>query len=130
MQEEQNTVMGRRDAVLLVILLAVGALLFFFLRINRAEGGTAVVRVSGEPYGSYDLHTDQEIEIQGTNGGTNLLQIRDGKASVIQASCPDLLCVHQGTVSRQGESIICLPNEVVVEISGAMEETAYDVLSE
>ena len=130
MQEEQNTVMGRRDAALLVILLAVGALLFFFLRINRAEGGTAVVRVSGEPYGSYDLHTDQEIEIQGTNGGTNLLQIRDGKASVIQASCPDLLCVHQGTVSRQGESIICLPNEVVVEISGAMEETAYDVLSE
>ena len=130
MQEEQNTMMGRRDAALLVILLAVGALLFFFLRINRAEGGTAVVRVSGEPYGSYDLHTDQEIEIQGTNGGTNLLQIRDGKASVIQASCPDLLCVHQGTVSRQGESIICLPNEVVVEISGAMEETAYDVLSE
>ena len=130
MQEEQNTMMGRRDAALLVILLAVGALLFFFFRINRAEGGTAVVRVSGEPYGSYDLHTDQEIEIQGTNGGTNLLQIRDGKASVIQASCPDLLCVHQGTVSRQGESIICLPNEVVVEISGAMEETAYDVLSE
>ncbi len=130
MQGEQNTVMSRRDAALLVILLAVGALLFFFLRINRAEGGTAVVRVSGEPYGSYDLHTDQEIEIQGTNGGTNLLQIRDGKASVIQASCPDLLCVHQGTVSRQGESIICLPNEVVVEISGAMEETAYDVLSE
>ena len=130
MQGEQNTVMSRRDAALLVILLAVGALLFFFLRINRAEGGTAVVRVSGEPYGSYDLHTDQEIEIQGTNGGTNLLQIRDGKASVIQASCPDLLCVHQGTVSRQGESIICLPNEVVVEISGAMEETVYDVLSE
>lgn len=130
MQGEQNTVMSRRDAALLVILLAVGALLFFFLRINRAEGGTAVVRVSGEPYGSYDLHTDQEIEIQGTNGGTNLLQIRDGKASVIQASCPDLLCVHQGTVSRQGESIICLPNEVVVEISEAMEETAYDVLSE
>ena len=130
MQGEQNTVMSRRDAALLVILLAVGALLFFFFRINRAEGGTAVVRVSGETYGSYDLHTDQEIEIQGTNGGTNLLQIRDGKASVIQASCPDLLCVHQGTVSRQGESIICLPNEVVVEISEAMEETAYDVLSE
>ena len=130
MQGEQNTVMSRRDAALLVILLAVGALLFFFLRINRAEGGTAVVRVSGEPYGSYDLHTDQEIEIQGTNGGTNLLQIRDGKASVIQASCPDLLCVHQGTVSRQGVSIICLPNEVVVEISEAMEGTAYDVLSE
>lgn len=121
--------MGRRDAGLLVILLAVGVLLFFFLRINRPEGGTVVVRVSGEQYGSYDLRTDQEIEITGKDGGTNLLQIRDGKASVTQASCPDLLCVHQAAVSRQGESIICLPNEVVVEISAAKEETTYDVLS-
>lgn len=121
--------MGRRDAGLLVILLAVGVLLFFFLRINRPEGGTVVVRVSGEQYGSYDLRTDQEIEITGKDGGTNLLQIRDGKASVTQASCPDLLCVHQTAVSRQGESIICLPNEVVVEISAAKEETTYDVLS-
>lgn len=121
--------MGRRDAGLLVILLAVGVLLFFFLRINRPEGGTVVVRVSGEQYGSYDLRTDQEIEITGKDGGTNLLQIRDGKASVTQASCPDLLCVHQGAVSRQGESIICLPNEVVVEITAANEETTYDVLS-
>lgn len=121
--------MGRRDAGLLVILLVVGVLLFFFLRINRPEGGTVVVRVSGEQYGSYDLRTDQEIEITGKDGGTNLLQIRDGKASVTQASCPDLLCVHQAAVSRQGESIICLPNEVVVEISAAKEETTYDVLS-
>ena len=121
--------MGRRDAGLLVILLAVGVLLFFFLRINRPEGGTVVVRVSGEQYGSYELRTDQEIEITGKDGGTNLLQIRDGKASVTQASCPDLLCVHQAAVSRQGESIICLPNEVVVEISAAKEETTYDVLS-
>ena len=122
--------MGRRDAALLAILLAIGALLFFILRINRAEGGTAVVRVSGQQYGSYDLHTDQEIEISGKDGGTNMLQIRDGKASITQASCPDLLCVRQGAVSRQGESIICLPNEVVVEISAAKEETTYDVLSE
>ena len=55
--------------------------------------------------------------------------IRDGKASITQASCPDLLCVHQGAVSRQGESIICLPNEVVVEIIAAKEEATYDALS-
>lgn len=121
--------MGRRDAALLAILLAVGALLLFFLRINRAEGGCAVVRVSAQQYGSYDLHTDQEIEIHGKDGGYNLLQIRDGKASITQASCPDLLCVHQGAVSRQGESIICLPNEVVVEIIAAKEEATYDALS-
>ena len=126
---EMRIAMGRRDAAVLAVLLAVGALLFFIFRISRAEGGTAVVRVGGEEYGSYDLHTDQEIEIRGKNGGTNLLRISGGKASVVQASCPDLLCVHRGTVNRQGESIICLPNEVVVEISSAEEEAAYDALA-
>lgn len=130
-QEDKETriVMGRRDAALLAILLAAGVLLFFIFRQSRPEGGTAAVRVGGELYGSYDLHTDQEIEITGKNGGTNLLQIHGGKASVTQASCPDHLCVRQGAVSRQGESIICLPHEVVVEITAAKEEADYDVLA-
>ena len=121
--------MGKRDIMLLAALFAVGAMLFAFFRFSRAEGARAVVRVSGEEYGSYDLTMDQTVEIHGRDGGTNLLQIQDGKASVTEASCPDLLCVHQGKVSRQGESIICLPNEVVVEITGAMEEVPYDVIS-
>ena len=122
-------VMGKRDVILLAALLAAGALLFVFFRFHRAEGARAVVRVSGEEYGTFDLAMDQAVEIHGVDGGTNLLQIQDGKASVTEASCPDLLCVRQGKVSRQGESIICLPNEVVVEITGAMEEAPYDVIS-
>ena len=121
--------MSGRDAVLLAVLLAAGVLLFCLFRLNRAEGGTALVRVNGEPYGTYDLGMDQEVLIQGRDGGTNLLVIREGKASITQASCPDLLCVHQGEVSRQGESIICLPNQVVVEITGRKEEAPYDAIS-
>ena len=37
------------------------------------------------------------------------------------ADCPDQLCVHQKAISRTGESIICLPNQVVVSVQGSKE---------
>ncbi len=121
--------MGKRDVIFLAGLLVTGALLFFMFRVNRAQGKMVVVRVSGHEYGSYDLNMDQTVEIQGKDGGTNLLVIRDGSASITQASCPDLLCVHQKEVRLEGESIICLPNEVVVEITGGKEEPEYDAIA-
>ena len=79
-----------------------------------------IVKREGEIEGIYSLSEDREVEI---NGGTNLLQIKNGEASMVQADCPDQLCVHQKPVSLNHESIICLPNKVVVEVeSGANRE--------
>ena len=33
-----------------------------------------------------------------------------------QADCPDRLCVHMGKIGLNGQSLVCLPHEVVVEI--------------
>ena len=41
---------------------------------------------------------------------------------MIEASCPDKVCVRQHPVSGQGESLVCLPNQVVVEIQNGPEE--------
>ena len=63
--------------------------------------------------GTYSLAEDQTIEI---NGGTNTLVIENGSASMEKADCPDQVCVRHSAISRNGESIICLPHEVVVSI--------------
>lgn len=68
---------------------------------------------------------EQTIEI---NGGTNILQIKEGKADMTEADCPDKLCVHQKAVSKNGESIICLPNKVVIEVKSS-EQSAYDAVT-
>ena len=46
----------------------------------------------------------------------NKIKIADGKVWVTEASCPDKLCVKQGKIDKDGQSIICLPNKVVVKI--------------
>ena len=49
--------------------------------------------------------------------GKNVIQIKDGKVSMTYASCPDQLCVSQNDICFDKESIICLPNKVVLTIS-------------
>ena len=47
---------------------------------------------------------------------------------MIEADCPDQLCVHQKKISMNHESIICLPNRVVVEIESS-ENSEYDAVT-
>ena len=62
------------------------------------------------------------------SGGTNILTIKNGKAKMTDADCPDQLCVHQKAASKNHESIICLPNKVVVEVDGS-EESEFDAVA-
>ena len=54
--------------------------------------------------------------------------IENGIAYVTDADCPDQLCVHQKAASKNHESIICLPNKVVVEVDGS-EESEFDAVA-
>lgn len=81
------------------------------------DRGTVVVSIDGEEYGSWLLSEDCTVEIE----GTNRLLIKDGQADMTWADCPDQLCVHQKAITREGESIICLPNKVVISIVGGQE---------
>ena len=112
------------------LILAIGlfaALIWFGTYLTRSEGGSVRVTINGELYGEYSLLKDEEIRI-GDDQKYNLLEIKDGKAAVIQASCPDKICVHQGEIQYNGQSIICLPNKVVVEVVGG-EQSDYDAVA-
>lgn len=107
----------KRDKLLIVIVVCVALCAFLAHQIIGGDGaGKVTVKVNGELKGTYSLAEDQTIEI---NGGTNILQIKNGKADMTEADCPDQLCVNQRAISRQGESIICLPHKVVVEVESS-----------
>ncbi|MBQ8403033.1 MAG: NusG domain II-containing protein [Clostridia bacterium] len=105
----------RRDALLALCALAfsLGAIVCFFLL--KKEGAYATVLVGGEVHSRHPLSRDNLLEIS-TEYGHNRLKIENGKASIVYADCPDGLCVNHHPVSCAGESIVCLPNKLVVEI--------------
>lgn len=107
----------KKDWLLIGIIVIVAGAAFLFHELIGGKGaGVVTVKVDGVLEGTYMLSKDQEISI---NGGTNILTIKDGKADMKEADCPDQLCVHQKAISKNHESIICLPHKVVVEVESA-----------
>lgn len=86
-----------------------------------------VVTVDGKEYGRYPLQSKnaEKIKIELGGGAYNVLVIQDGKADIVEASCPDKICVNHAAIHLSGESIVCLPNKVVVTIENA-EESGID----
>ncbi|MCM1266383.1 MAG: NusG domain II-containing protein [Bacteroidales bacterium] len=56
----------------------------------------------------------------------NVLRISGTEVSMEAADCPDQICVHHIPISKAGESIICLPHKLVVEIRGNSDEDGLD----
>ena len=113
----------KADLLLLAAALVFGAVLAAVLLL-RSPGGTVQVRVAGAVTAGYPLDRDASYTITGANGGTNLLVIEDGAARIEEASCPDGVCVHTGRIRRNGQSIVCLPNQAVVEIVSDTENSS------
>ena len=104
---------GKNDIIIIgIAMVALTVFCVIFYLGHRQQGAEVVVTVDGTEYGRYSLEQEQTIDI----GGTNELIIRDGRADMTWADCPDQLCVHQRAISRDGENLVCLPNEVVVTV--------------
>lgn len=103
--------MKKNDFLLVFGILLVSLFLFLFQKFSD-KGAQVLVTVDGERYGTYSLLDDQTIDIN----GTNLLVIEGGSAHIDRADCPDQICVRHKHISKSGESIICLPNKLVVTI--------------
>ena len=93
--------------------------------ILRDSGGKmfAEVTVDGRLYGEFPLYEDIVVDIDETLGN-NTLVISEGRAYISEADCPDKYCVQHRAVSNAGETIICLPHKLVLEIKSQENEAA------
>ena len=107
----------RNDAILVAVLLVLGGALALFLYVTRQGGGYVSVQIDGVTVMELPLNEDTQI-VLGDGGRTNVLVIENGTARVIEASCPDQICVNHGAVRYAGESIVCLPHKLVVTVEG------------
>lgn len=117
----------RNDLLLLAGILLAVAVFALVYTLTRKEGGYAAVIQNGTETARYSLSEEQEIPIADGETVTNLLVIRDGKAYMAEATCPDQICVEHRPVSKAGETIVCLPHELVIKIV-ASEPDAPDMV--
>ena len=62
--------------------------------------------------------TDREIDLD----GHNVIVLAGKTARMESADCHDQVCVRTGTLTREGQVAVCLPNRVILKIVGETSE--------
>ncbi len=111
------------DAVPAALVL-IAALVCFASWLTAADGARVRVQTVGETT-TFSLADNASYVVE--SGGYRLtLVIKDGRAFVTDATCPDKVCEHTGAISRTSESIACVPASVIVTVEGTADASAPD----
>lgn len=118
--------MKKRDIMLILMILFVSVAGLLFVLPGREEG-MAYIYVGNSIYGKYDLSDEQTIRIENDNGIVNIIEIKDNSIRMKDATCPNRFCVDSGPISRNNESICCVPAGVMIVIRN--EDGDYDAVT-
>ena len=110
----------------IIILVVLG---FLLMLLFRTEGSKLLITIDGKEHKTFDINEDITYEIEHEDGEWNTLVIKDGYVSMLDASCPDKLCVKHKRIHYDNETITCLPNRVVLKVIG-QEESDIDAIAE
>ena len=113
----------KRDLILILVFCLLALIALLAIRSGRKEGTVVQIRIEGKVYGNYPLAKEQTVMISGEDFVSTLI-IRDGKADMTEADCPDQICVNHRPVRFRGETIVCLPHKLVVEVIPDQEESS------
>lgn len=107
--------MKKKDIILIAVVLLIALISLAAIKMTQKDGKEVVVTVNGEEVYKTSIHKDQIYEIPEKNG-TNIMQIKDGKVTMKKADCKDQICADHKAIEKSGETIVCLPHKVVIEI--------------
>ena len=112
----------RKDLILILAVLVGAGLIAGALALAKKPGAYVRVEQDGKMIALYPLDEDRrEVFPDRDIAEGNVLVIEGGRVHMESASCPDKLCVKQGTRSQVGETIVCLPHRLVATVISAEE---------
>lgn len=104
--------MRKNDIIFLFSIFFLIILMLFFVEHCRKKGDFVEITSDGKVYAELPLDKDTQISVK----GRNTVIIKDRKAYVSFADCPDKICIKQGEIGEKGGTIVCLPNKMTVKI--------------
>lgn len=106
--------MKQNDVILIIIILLIAGILLLNFK-ERKIGNTAKVYYENDLILTIDLNIDSEYDVKGYNGNVHII-VKDKKIKVDEENSPKHLCSKQGFISYSYETIVCLPNKILIKI--------------
>lgn len=107
--------MKKRDILVIAGILVIALISLLVIKLCKKQGSGVIVRINGSEVAKYSFTEEGTYEL---NGGTNILVIKNNEAWLKETTCRDKICVNQGKISKEGETITCLPNKLTITVYG------------
>lgn len=120
--------MNKNDFKLLIIVIIISLTMFLIFNINKNNNPKiGEVYYENKLVLTLDLEKKEKKEytINGYNGNV-IIEVNNGKIRVKEEKSPKHLCSKQGYITSSNETIVCLPNKVVIKIK---EKTGLDTIA-
>ena len=120
-----NIIMLNKADFIVIISFVLLAIASYFVINNTTNETvkTAVIYKDNKEVASILLTSQNEGKVINIDGKYPLKAVvKDGKIGVEDATCPDKLCVKQGFIGRNGEMIVCLPNDTYIKVEGSTKD--------
>ncbi len=122
--------MNKSDIKLIIIILLIAiTVLFVIAIIDKNNSKEALVYYDNNLVLTIDLNESEEkiYIVDGFNGEVKIIA-GNGKIKVDEEESPLHLCSKQGFIEESYESIVCLPNKIVIKISSKKEKDLDTIL--
>ena len=122
----------KMDIVIIVVLIISSFIPHFIYSSVESKNNKnlyATIKVDGEIHNIIYLPTtSKERFIIQTENGTNTILVNNNEVNIVYADCKDELCIKQGSISKIGKTLICLPNKLIIEIKGDEYDSSDDLI--
>lgn len=105
--------MNKKDIILISVIILVASVFIIFN--NKKEANIAYIYHDNDLILTIDLNKNNTYTVNGENGEV-IIEVLDNKIRVNEENSPYHLCSKQGYISKQGESIVCLPNKIIIKL--------------
>lgn len=122
-----------KDKRKVICIIAILTIIFFcllgiILVDNLSGGNIACVYSEGKLIKTIELDScdEQTFTVESSDGGYNIIEVKNGTVSITDADCPDKICVHTSPISDGVQPIVCMPHKLVVRIESKHTEYSHD----
>lgn len=113
-------------AITAVLLLSATSLLYY----GQRSGTVANIYLDNNCIRSVNLSTaENETFTVESDWGFNTIRVENGRIHIIDADCPDQICITSGWLSETAIPIVCLPHKLVIRLENKSAVSKVDVVS-
>ena len=112
------------DIVIALLVIAFSIAPLFSFNKTPAAGATVNIYEDGRMVKQADLSVDAIYKVKNEE-----IQVSGHRVRMLKADCLHQICVQQGWISTPAQTIVCVPNKILVEIKNNSGVQGLDAVS-